>query len=122
MKVLKLIATVLIYLLGAFFILMSFDVFSEDATVLEMIGGFLIHASPGIGIILINYFLRKQEIVIGIIYLVASIFFFIFFKFYRETLDKLLTIFVVMTPTLFSGIVFTISGCKQIYKKTEDTK
>ncbi len=117
MKVLKTIARILIYLLGAFFILMSFDMFSEDATVLEMIGGFLIHASPGIAIILINYFLRKKDLIIGIIYLAASIFFFIFFKFYKEILDKLLTIFTVMTPSLFAGIVFTISGYHKIKNK-----
>lgn len=119
MKALKMIATILIYLLGAFFILMSFDVFSEGATVLEMIGGFLIHASPGIAIILINFFLRKQELIIGIIYLAATVFFFIFFKFYQEFLEKLLTIFVVITPSLFSGVVFTIVGCQKLKANKE---
>ena len=118
MKVLRIIASVLIYLLGAFFILMSFDVFVEGASVLEMIGGFLIHASPGIVIILVNYFLRKQYLIIGIIYLAASVFFFILFKFYKEIADKLLTIFTVMTPSVFSGVVFTLLGVKKLKNKS----
>lgn len=118
MKVLRTIASVLIYLLGAFFILMSFDAFSEDASLLVLIGGFLIHASPGIIIILLNYFLRKQELIIGIIYLASSVFFFILFKFYIDFIEKLLTIITVMTPTLYSGVVFTIIGMKKVKRNT----
>ena len=121
MKTLKFIATILIYLLGAFFIMMSFDAFSDDGTVWELILGFLIHSSPGIGIILVNYLLRKQELILGMIYIVASIVFFILFKFYREFLDKILTIIVVMTPTIFSGIVFIISGKQKLKSKSEKT-
>jgi|AntAceMinimDraft_18_1070375.scaffolds.fasta_scaffold06589_1 hypothetical protein len=112
MKALIFICKLFIYLVGAFFVVMSFDCFPEDGTMLNNIGCFIINSIPGVVIIGATILLRKKELILGILLLVAAIFFFFFFKFYIDIGEKLLVISVVILPLLFSGIVFTISRNK----------
>ncbi len=115
MKTLQLVVKCLIVLLGLFIILMSFDVFDmEEYTVLELIGGFFINASPGFILLLAVILLWKREIILGGLLIVCGIALFFLFKFYVDTLEKWLTIITVEVPLIFGGIIL-------ILKKKEAT-
>lgn len=91
-------------LLGSFFIFMSFDSFdTPNATVLELVGGFLINSSPGIVLIALTCILWKKEKMLGVIILIGAVGLFFLFKFYRDTNEKWLTILIVEVPMLVVG-------------------
>ncbi len=104
MKLTIKICKILMILLGLFFIMMSFDVFdNSDATILELIGGFLISSSPGIILIALTLILWKHEKILGIIILVGAVGLFVLFKFYQDTSEKWLTILIVEVPMIAAG-------------------
>lgn len=108
-KIARKIVKYVMFVLGLFFILMSFDVFeSTQYTFLEKIGGFLIHSLPGTLLILVVILLWKKELILGIILMAAAIFFFILFKFYLDIGEKLVTILVVEVPLIIGGILLVI--------------
>ncbi len=114
MKTVTTIGRILIYLVGLFFVLMAFDCFgdSESAeldTFWKQLACFFISISPGVVMILLNYFLRKKELIMGILLILASIVFFFVFKFYREFSEKLLTIGIVCVLPLAIRITFVVS-------------
>ena len=112
MKKLVFASKLLIYLISGFIILMAFDNFSGDHTIWYKIGGFLISISPGVALAVINWLLRKKELILGIIILVSAVSLFILFRFYEDTLEKLLTIATVTLPLLFAGVVLILSNNK----------
>ncbi len=109
MKNLIRIANGLIYLLAAFFVLMSFDAFEEGNTFWVNLGGFLIHLLPAVIVFSVNFFLRKKHLILGVLLLGLAIFAFFFFKFYRDFPENLLTAVIVLTPLLYSGTTHIIA-------------
>ena len=98
------------YFAGIFFIAMSFVVFGdEESRLIEQIGVFLIHAIPGFAIILLNYLLRKKELILGISYTLLAIFFFFFYKYYQDISGNITSILTIVFPILFCGIIFIVS-------------
>lgn len=113
MKLIVKISKIVMLILGAFFILMSFDVFdSSTSTVLERIGGFLIQSSPGTVLIALTIILWKKERILGIIILVSAIGLFFLFKLYQDLSEKWITFLIVEVPMLSAG------GLLLGYKKT----
>ncbi len=104
MKTAKTICKIIMLVLGSFFILMSFDSFdTPNATVLELIGGFLIHSSPGIVLIALTCILWKKEKMLGVVILIGALGLFFLFKFYQDTNEKWITILIVELPMLAVG-------------------
>lgn len=112
MKKLVFISKLLVYLLGGFFILMASDCFTGTESVWSNILCYLISCLPGIIIIGLTIILSKKELIMGIILLFSAVFFFIFFKFYIDIEDKILTIIIVMFPLLFAGTIFVLARNK----------
>lgn len=106
MKLTVKICKIIMILLGAFFIMMSFDVFgNSDDTIFFLIGGFLIHASPGIILIALTLVLWKKEKILGIIILAGAIGLFFLFRFYQDINEKWLTIITVEVPMIAAGVL-----------------
>ena len=112
MKTLIWIANILIYLLVAFLVVMSFDAFEEENNFWLNGLGFIIHLLPAIIVFSINFFFRKNHLILGVFLILLSIFAFFFFKFYNDFLGQIVTILTILGPLLFSGIVHII-----FYKK-----
>jgi|LGVE01.1.fsa_nt_gb hypothetical protein len=107
-KVSKICKYILV-LIGVFFIVMAFDVFAiEGYTLWELVGGFLISCSPGIGLILLTVILWKHDWILGIIIIVLGTFFIFFFGLLEEFPERLLVFFVIVVPLYFSGIIFIL--------------
>ncbi len=110
MKLAIKISRVYLYVIAAFFVLMSFDVFDiEDLTLLEKIGGFLISTTPGIGLALFVYLLRKREMILGFVIIGLSIFFVYFFKFYQSIEDNWQMLLLMILPMISVGILFIVN-------------
>lgn len=108
----KTIGRIYLYLVGAFFILMSIDCFGDTGCVdcnnfWEHLICFGISILPGVVIILINYFLRHKENILGLFLIILSITLFFLLKFYREFDEKILTFIIVVFLPLSIGIFFT---------------
>jgi hypothetical protein len=108
MKTALLIARILIYLVGVFFIVMALDVFDLDNTVFENIIGFIISSTPGIILILLNTFLRKRYFIYGFVLVAVSIFFFFFFRMHEDILGSWPTILTVAIPPFVAGILHLV--------------
>ena len=117
MKKLVIILHYIIYLVGLFFLIMSFSAFSLEGSIWYKIGGYFINSSPGIALILLNYFLRKEHLIKGIILILLAISSIIFFKLYIDVLDKIIVVLVVPFPLIISGIIFIIYHKKYICKQ-----
>ena len=70
------VAAILIILFASLF---SFDVFEMEASPLELLGGFLMHNIPSIGILVLLIFAWKRPLVGFVAFLVAAALFAIFF-------------------------------------------
>ncbi|XFA98915.1 hypothetical protein ACAG96_08565 [Candidatus Izemoplasma sp. B36] len=103
---------IIIYIVGVFFLVMSFSVFDLDGSIWERVGGYLINSSPGIALILINYFLRKRHLLLGIILILAAIASIMFFDLYENIIDKIFVILFVPVPLFASGIIYIIYHTK----------
>lgn len=114
MKTTIMIFRVIIYIVGVFFLVMSFSTFDLDGSIWERILGYLINSSPGIVLILLNFFLRKQNLILGIILILAAIASIIFFDLYENIVDKVIVVLFVPIPLLASGIIFIIYHNKYI--------
>lgn len=93
------VASILIIL---FISLFSFDVFEMEGSLLELLGGFLIHNIPAFILILILIFAWKRPAVGFVAYLVAAVAFVI--RFGRSFIDGNLFIFVL--PFLLISSLF----------------
>ena len=112
MKKLIFISKLLVLLLSGFIILMAFDCFSGDKSFWYKIACFLISCIPGFVLLFMTWLFRKKHLILGIFLLASAVFLFIFFHFYEETMEKLLTIATVILPLVFSGVVFILSNNK----------
>jgi hypothetical protein len=93
----------------AFFLLFSLDVFVEDYTFLEMLVGFFMHNIPTLILGGLTWLAWKKEKIGGIIFILLSIVFTIFFKTYTN-------IFSILTITgvpLLIGILFLVNHFKK---------
>lgn len=100
-----------LYLVGAFFILMAFDCFGDVGcqdcdSVWDHLLCFGISIVPGLIVILLNYFLRHKEQVLGVLLIVLSIFAFFFFRFTREFVEKIPTFIIIVLLPLVIGSFF----------------
>lgn len=110
-KKLIIIGKVYLYLVGGFFILMAFDCFGDVGcqdcnSVWDNLLCFGISIVPGIIIILLNYFLRNKEQVLGLLLIILSIFAFFFFRFTREFVEKIPTFIIIVVLPLLIGSYF----------------
>lgn len=106
MKKFVFIGQVYLLLIGVFFILMSFDVFSMEDTFLRLVLGFLINSSPGIVIILLTLFLRKRLKILGYLIIAMASFLVILFKIYSDPFEQWMLILTLIAPLYFIGILF----------------
>ncbi len=87
-----------------FFIsLFSLDVFEMQASPLEMLGGFLIHNIPTIALILLLLFAWRRPAVGFLAFLLAALFFFVFFV---RDLEALPNVLLFVLPLLLIGCLF----------------
>lgn len=113
MKLTIKICKIILILLGAFMITMSFDVFDNtDDTLLMLIAGFLIHASPGIILIVLTWLLWNKEKWLGILITIGAVGLFFLFKLYIDFNEKWLTFLTILVP------LFAVGGLLITYKKS----
>lgn len=93
-----------VILLICFMVLLSFDVFSESNTALDIIIGFVMHNIPVFIIILLLMASWKRDTVGGIGFIIIGILFTIFFRTYQ----RLDTFLVISFPLLLAGCLFLI--------------
>ncbi len=105
----------IIYIVGAFFLIMSFSAFDLDGSIWVKIGGYIINSSPGIVLILLTYFLKKQNFILGIFLILAAIASIVFFDLFESVIDKIIVILFVPVPLFVSGIIFIIYHIKLIH-------
>lgn len=89
----------------SFFILLSFDVFSMEGSLLEKIGGFLMHNIPTIFLIIILLYSWKKPRTGGIIFVVLGIIFTVCYGTYKNWNQFVLISF----PLLLSGVLFLLN-------------
>ncbi len=86
----------------SFLVLLSFDVFSMDGTLLEKIGGFLMHNIATILIIAVLFYSWKNPRTGGILFIIMGIVFTIRYGTYHRW-D---TFVLISLPLLLSGTLF----------------
>ena len=86
-----------------FVTLFSFDVFAMQATPLELLGGFLIHNIPSIGMLVLLIFAWKRPVVGFVAFLVAAALFSLFFV---RDISALPNLLLFVLPILFIASLF----------------
>jgi len=86
-----------------FVTLFSFDVFAMQATPLELLGGFLIHNIPSIGMLVLLIFAWKRPVVGFVAFLVAAALFSLFFV---RDISALPTLLLIVLPILLIASLF----------------
>jgi hypothetical protein len=118
MKVFKIIGLIYLVLEGALMIILSLDVFQmTQYSSAQLLGGFLVNALPGFGIILIAILLRKKILWLGLIMIAISISMVIGYNLYQDISEKLLTIFIMVVPLFIFGCGFVLIETPLIRKK-----
>src|SRR5689334_22748807 len=85
-----------------FLVIFAFDVFDGKHSVLEMIGGFLIHLTPNYLLLISLLIAWKHEKIGGLIFLIIATFFTLFFKTYLYW-----PVFLTISfPVLLIGLLF----------------
>lgn len=116
MKLASKIARIVLYIVGGFFILMSFDVFGmTEYSIIERVGGFFISSTPGIVLILLTIFLRKYQWILSILLITAGTFFIFFFNVFPDNLGVL---FIVVLPMYICGGIFLVETYQNKQKGT----
>ena len=87
-----------------FLSIFSLDVFSGESTILEMIGGFLIHNIPSFLLIAILVVSWKRPLIGGIVFLVFSAAFTVFF----ETYQMLASFLAITLPLAIAGGLYIL--------------
>lgn len=110
-KKIVLVGKVYLYVVGAFFILMAFDCFGDVGCqdcdrFWDHLLCFGISILPGLIIIVLNYALRHQELVLGILLIILSIAAFFIFRFTREFIEKIPTFIIIVLLPLLIGSYF----------------
>ena len=102
-RILHLLPRVLAILFIIFVSMFALDVFGMEGSLMQKIGGFLMHLTPAYLLIIVFLIARKWEIAGGVIYVLLSVFY-IF-------LARGLYI-VIWGPLLLIGILFILNGVK----------
>ena len=111
MELLKKFLKYYMFLLGAFIVLMAFDCFGTNETFWYELACFGISILPGVGIILVVWFLRNKDHLLRWITLALAIGFFILFKMYRIS-DQWPIILIIFLPMITSSILSFINTKK----------
>jgi len=110
---LALASKIMIILVGAFFILMGFDVFDMmEYTFLERLGGFCISTLPGIVMILVAVLLWKKENILGFIVFGIALFWLIFLLIKGDFPEMIMGLLIVDIPLAIAGTILLISSKK----------
>jgi len=110
---LALASKIMIILVGAFFILMGFDVFDMmEYTFLERLGGFFISTLPGIVMILVAVLLWKKENILGFIVFGIALFWLIFLLIKGDFPEMIMGLLIVDIPLAIAGTILLISSKK----------
>ena len=95
--------------LTIFFILFisifALDVFEGDASVIEKIGGLLIHLIPSFVLVAVLIVFWKRPLVSGILFILAGILFTIYYR----TYDDIFTFITITVMIAICGILYIIS-------------
>lgn len=111
---LALASKIMIILVGAFFILMSIDVFEmTEYTFLERLGGFFISTLPGLVMILVAVLLWKKENILGFMVFGIALFWLIFLLIKGNFPEMIMGLLVVDIPLAIAGTILLISSKKQ---------
>ena len=94
------VAAILIILFVSLF---SFDVFEMEATPLELLGGFLMHNIPSIGMLVLLIFAWKRPVLGFVAFLVAAALFSLFFV---RDISALPNLLLFILPILFVASLF----------------
>jgi len=86
-----------------FVTLFSFDVFAMEATPLELLGGFLMHNIPSIGMLVLLIFAWKRPVLGFVAFLVAAALFSLFFV---RDISALPTLLLIVLPILLIASLF----------------
>lgn len=99
-----------------FISIFAFDVFSPEYSIFDMIIGFLIHLIPSFILIIVTIIAWKKEFLGGILFILLSILFTIFFNTYKEIIS-----FILISLILFIiGLLFILfSRTRLNLKKTK---
>jgi len=108
MNILRLIAKILILIVGFMMLLLSVDVFELEGTILELIGAFFIHAMPAIIILLILVVFWRRERILGFLAIVAAVTLFIVFEFYTNLEQNWMTILILIVPLVIAGVILML--------------
>lgn len=93
---------ILMIIFVSFLVLLSFDVFSMDGSLLDKIGGFFMHNIPTIFLIIVLFYSWKKPRTGGIIFIIMSIIFTVYYGTYHRW-----DLFVLISlPLLLSGVLF----------------
>jgi len=85
--------------------LFSLDVFGTEGTILQKMGGLLIHNIPAIVLILLLIFSWKEEKKGGYLFIVLGLFFTFFFKTYQ----RIDTFLLISFPMILIGLLFILN-------------
>ena len=103
-------AKILMCLLAGFFILMSIDVFSVEATLWEQVGGFFISISPGLIIIIVVAMFWKRERLLAFMSFGLALAWLIFLMIVGNFPDMLGGLLTVDIALVISGTILYISS------------
>lgn len=106
-------AKILICVLAGFFVLMSLDVFEIDATIGELIGGFLISIVPAIIMVAGVIVFWKKEQILAYTSFGIAVAWTIFIIVQGNGIEMLGGILIVDIPLLISGTILLLSYKKQ---------
>ncbi|KQC15025.1 MAG: hypothetical protein APR63_04480 [Desulfuromonas sp. SDB] len=101
----KWIPRILAILYICFISLFALDAFSGEESFLEQIAGFIIHLIPSLVLILVLLIAWKKERMGGLLFILLSLAFTLFFNTYRNWVAFLF----ISVPVLAVGVLFTVS-------------
>jgi len=108
-KIIYWLPRTIIILLILFMLLLSFDVFGMEGSLLEKIGGFLIHNIPVFVLSLLLFFAWRKERAGGILFILIGLFFTFFFRTYQ----RIDTFLLISFPPILAGVLFILNGYKK---------
>ena len=95
---------VLVVLDICFYVLLSFDVFSANVSLIKNITGFIVQNIPSLILLLILLVSWKKEKIGGVLFLLAAVAFTFFFK----TYGGWNSFFLISFPLILIGVLFLI--------------
>jgi len=111
---LALASKILIILVGAFFVLMGFDVFGmTEYSLLERLGGFFVSVSPGLVMILVAVVLWKKENILGYMVFAIALFWLVFLLIKGNFPEMIMGLLIIDIPLAIAGTILLISSKKQ---------